>query len=90
MLQDCRHILAVFRIHRQSDTRRGIELEPLVLDRVFEGRRARLCDLDRERTRSLVPQQNHELIAAEAPHRHVLDRAFVPFQGAREIAGHRP
>jgi len=82
-----RDIGTVFGIDGKTDARPGKELEPLVGDRLLEGGAARIGDCRREFPRRRVPQENHELIAAEAGGRQVRVRGLKAIERVRELAG---
>src|SRR6185312_7187534 len=87
MLEHRRNVVAVVGIDGEPDARRGIELQALVLDGILEYRPAVLRDLNSQRPRVGMAQQNHELIATEAAYGDVLQYAFESLQRRGELAG---
>ena len=87
MLEYGRDIGTVIGIDGKTDARPRKELEPLVGNRLLEGGAARIGDCRREFPCRRVPQENHELIAAEAGGRQVCVRGLKALERARELSG---
>ncbi len=87
MLEHGGNVVAIIRIDREPNARSRVEFQPLVLDRLLEHRAARLRDLNGQRPRQSMTQQNHEFVAPKASDRHVLEDASEALHRPAELAG---
>ncbi len=87
VLQHGGDVVAVVRINSEPDARCGVELEPLMVNGLLEHGAAFFRDLNGQRPRHSVTQQNHELIAPKAPHGDVLEYALETVHRSRQFAG---